>query len=122
MVGQYDERVSALIKLLEAHPQVILFVDEVHSLLQSGVHERGPFSDANESFKAALGRGDVSMMGATTTSEYRHYIAPDGALARALWAAQDRPPSVTRPSTSSSARLPQFASALPLTRDPLTRS
>ena len=59
MVGQYDERISSLIKVLEANPKVILFVDEVHSLLQSGMHERGPFSEANESFKTAVGRGGV---------------------------------------------------------------
>ena len=110
VVGQYDERVSALIKLLEAHPQVILFVDEVHSLLQSGVHERGPFSDANESFKAALGRGTFSMMGATTTSEYRHYIAPDGALARRFGLLRIEPPSVEETVDILRARLPQFAS------------
>jgi ATP-dependent Clp protease ATP-binding subunit ClpA len=79
-VGQYDERVSTLIKLLRAHPKVILFVDEVHSLLQSGIHERGPFTDANEAFKQALAAGEISMIGCTTTAEYRHHIAPDQAL------------------------------------------
>jgi ATP-dependent Clp protease ATP-binding subunit ClpA len=93
MVGQYDERVSSLIKTIEANPQVILFVDEVHSLLQSGMHERGPFSDANESFKTAVGRGRFSLIGATTTAEYRHYIAPDGALARRFGLVKIDPPT-----------------------------
>jgi ATP-dependent Clp protease ATP-binding subunit ClpA len=93
MVGQYDERISTLIRTLEANPQVILFVDEVHSLLQSGMHERGPFTDANESFKTAVGRGAFSLIGATTTSEYRHYIAPDGALARRFGLVKIDPPT-----------------------------
>jgi ATPases with chaperone activity, ATP-binding subunit len=93
MVGQYDERISSLIKTIEANPQVILFVDEVHSLLQSGMHERGPFSEANESFKTAVGRGRFSLIGATTTAEYRHYIAPDGALARRFGLVKIEPPT-----------------------------
>ncbi len=93
MVGQYDERVSSLIKVLEANPQIILFVDEVHSLLQSGMHERTPFSEANESFKTAIGKGSFSLIGATTLAEYRHYIAPDGALARRFGLVKIEPPT-----------------------------
>ncbi|MFC1660387.1 AAA family ATPase [Gemmatimonadota bacterium] len=81
-VGQYDERVSSLIRVLSANPKVILFVDEVHSMLQSGMHERGPFTDANEAFKGAIAMGEISLIGCTTTAEYRHYIEPDGALAQ----------------------------------------
>jgi ATP-dependent Clp protease ATP-binding subunit ClpA len=92
MVGQYEERVSTLLKVLEANPKIILFVDEVHSLLSSGMHERGPFSDANESFKTAVGRGGISLIGATTLAEYRHYIAPDGALARRFGLIKIDPP------------------------------
>jgi ATP-dependent Clp protease ATP-binding subunit ClpA len=93
VVGAYDERVSALIKLLEGHPKVTLFVDEIHSLLQSGMHERGPFTDANEAFKQALGRGSISIIGATTTAEYRHYIAPDEALVRRFGILKIEPPT-----------------------------
>jgi len=93
MVGQYDERVSTLIKVLEANPQIILFVDEVHTLLQSGMHERTPFSEANESFKVAVGKGTFSLIGATTLAEYRHYIAPDGALARRFGLVKIEPPT-----------------------------
>jgi ATP-dependent Clp protease ATP-binding subunit ClpA len=113
VVGQYDERVSSLIKILEAHPKVILFVDEVHSLLQSGMHERGPFTEANESFKQALGRGVISMIGATTTAEYRHYIAPDGALARRFGLLRIEPPSVEDTLKILRARLPQFTAHYP---------
>jgi ATP-dependent Clp protease ATP-binding subunit ClpA len=93
IVGLYDERVSSLIKVLRAHPKIILFVDEIHSLLQSGMHERGPFTDANEAFKAALGLGEISCIGCTTTAEYRHYIEPDGALTRRFSVIRLEPPS-----------------------------
>lgn len=92
-VGQYDERVGTLLKLLRAHPQVILFVDEVHSMLQSGVHERGPFTDANEAFKQAVNLGEIAMIGATTTGEYRHYIEPDQALSQRFSTVHVDPPS-----------------------------
>jgi ATP-dependent Clp protease ATP-binding subunit ClpA len=93
VVGAYDERVSALIKTLEAHPKVIIFVDEVHSLLSSGMHNRGPFTDANEAFKQALGRGSITLIGATTIAEYRHHIAPDRALERRFGLLKIDPPS-----------------------------
>jgi ATP-dependent Clp protease ATP-binding subunit ClpA len=93
MVGQYDERVKALIEILRANPKIVMFVDEIHSLFQSGIHERGPFTEANESFKAALGHGEISCIGCTTTVEYRHYIEPDGALARRFKVIKLDPPS-----------------------------
>jgi ATP-dependent Clp protease ATP-binding subunit ClpA len=93
MVGQYDERVKALLEVLRANPKIILFVDEIHSLFQSGVHARGPFTDANESFKAALGRGEVTCLGCTTTGEYRHHIEPDRALERRFAVIRIDPPS-----------------------------
>ena len=80
VVGQYEERVTALLKILTANPKVILFVDEAHSMFQSGMDHRTPFSDANEAFKTAIQRGEISVIGATTTAEYRHYIEPDAAL------------------------------------------
>jgi len=108
MVGQYDERVSTLLKALEANPKVILFVDEVHSLLSSSMHERGPFSEANESFKTAVGRGAVSLIGATTLAEYRHYIAPDGALARRFGLIKIDPPTVDETVVILQGRVSQY--------------
>jgi ATP-dependent Clp protease ATP-binding subunit ClpA len=108
VVGAYDERVSTLIKLLEAHPKVILFVDEIHSLLQSGMHERGPFTEANEAFKQALGRGSISIIGATTTAEYRHYIAPDQALQRRFGLLKVDPPSHDATIKILEARIPRL--------------
>jgi ATP-dependent Clp protease ATP-binding subunit ClpA len=93
LVGQYDQRVKELIQLLEAHPRIILFVDEVHTLFQSSMHHKGPHSQANESFKTALSRGSVTIIGATTTREYHHYIAPDTALKRRFGVIELRPPS-----------------------------
>jgi ATP-dependent Clp protease ATP-binding subunit ClpC len=93
VMGQYDERVKALLQVLEANPKIFLFVDEIHSLFQSGVHERGPYSDANESFKGRLGRGEITCIGCTTISEYRHYIAPDQALARRFTEIRLDPPT-----------------------------
>jgi len=82
LVGRYEERVGSLIRMLKAHPKVILFVDEIHSMFQSGIHARGPFTDANEAFKQAMSLGDISVIGCTTTAEYRHHIAPDQAMAQ----------------------------------------
>ncbi|MFH1764067.1 MAG: AAA family ATPase, partial [Gemmatimonadota bacterium] len=93
LVGQYEERVGSLLRLLSANPKVILFVDEVHSMFQSGIHERGPFTDANEAFKQAIAQGDLSLIGCTTTAEYRHHIEPDQALAQRFSIVTLDPPS-----------------------------
>ncbi len=79
-VGQYEERVSSLLRVLTAHPKVILFVDEAHSMFQSGMEHRGPFTDANEAFKQSIMSGEITVIGCTTTDEYRHYIKPSAAL------------------------------------------
>ena len=81
-VGEYEKRVSALLQVLTANPKVIMFVDEAHSMFQSGIHERGPFTDANEAFKQAIILGELSVIACTTTAEYRHHIEPDQALAQ----------------------------------------
>jgi ATP-dependent Clp protease ATP-binding subunit ClpA len=93
LVGEYDERVTKLIRLLTESPQVVLFVDEVHSLLQSGIHERGNFTDANEAFKKALSQGDLSLIGATTTAEFRYYLEPDRALVQRFSLVRITPPT-----------------------------
>jgi ATP-dependent Clp protease ATP-binding subunit ClpA len=93
MVGQYEERVKALIEILRQHPNVILFVDEIHSLLQSGVHAHTAFTEGNEAFKGVLGRGEITCIGCTTLAEYRHYIEPDEALVRRFSIIRLEPPS-----------------------------
>ncbi|NQT13019.1 MAG: ATP-dependent Clp protease ATP-binding subunit, partial [Planctomycetes bacterium] len=93
VVGQYEERIKDLIEVVRKNPKIILFVDEIHSLFQSGVHGGGPFSDANEAFKGVLARGDISCIGCTTLAEYKHAIEPDGALVRRFELIRIDPPS-----------------------------
>jgi len=93
LVGEYDERVAKLIQILRENPKVLLFVDEVHSLLQSGIHERGNFTDANEAFKQALSDGEISLIGATTTAEYRYYLEGDKALVQRFSLVRIDPPT-----------------------------
>ncbi len=93
VVGEYDKRIKKLLGILQEHPKVVLFVDEIHALLQSSMHERSPFTEANESFKAALARGEFACIGCTTTSEYRFFIERDTALARRFSIIKIEPPS-----------------------------
>jgi ATP-dependent Clp protease ATP-binding subunit ClpA len=93
VVGEYEKRVGKLIRIMEEHPQVILFVDEIHSMLQSGIHESGPFTQGDQAFKQAIGKGGFSIIGATTIAEYMHYIQPDGALARRFGLLRIEPPT-----------------------------
>lgn len=109
MVGQYEERVKQLLTILKENPEIILFVDEIHSLFQSGVYSHGPFSDANEAFKGALGRGDIACIGCTTYSEYRHYIEPDGALTRRFETIRLEPFSIGQTAAILRSRLPKFS-------------
>ncbi len=108
VVGQYEERIKQLLTVLTENPKILLFVDEIHSLFQSGVHSHGPFSDANEAFKGALGRGDIACIGCTTYSEYRHYIEPDGALTRRFETIRLAPPSAEQTLSILRSRLPRF--------------
>jgi len=93
VVGQYEERIKGLIEVLQKHSEIILFVDEVHSLFQTGVYGGGPFSEANQAFKGVLARGEISCIGCTTLAEYKHSIEPDGALARRFELIRMDPPS-----------------------------
>lgn len=93
MVGEYEKRVKELLQALQEHPQIMLFVDEIHSMFQSSLYGRNAFSDANEEFKAALGRGEITCIGCTTSAEYRHYIEPDRALERRFGIIRVEPPS-----------------------------
>lgn len=109
MVGQYEERLKGILDILHRNPKVILFVDEAHSLLQSGMHERGPFSDANEEFKKAVGSGDVVMIGCTTSAEYRYYIEADPALKERFGLVRIEPPSAAQTKEIMRTRLPKVA-------------
>lgn len=78
--GQFEERLRRLIKELKSHPEVVLFIDEIHTIIGAG---SAPGSlDAANILKPALARGEVQCIGATTTSEFKKTIEKDGALDR----------------------------------------
>ena len=78
--GQFEERLKALMKELEANPDVIVFIDEIHTIIGAG---STPGSmDAANIMKPALARGTIQCIGATTLDEYRESIEKDGALER----------------------------------------
>ena len=78
--GQFEERIKALIKEIETNPDVIIFIDEIHTIIGAG---STPGSmDAANILKPALARGTIQCIGATTLDEYRNSIEKDGALER----------------------------------------
>lgn len=78
--GQFEERMKAVMTELEKHPNIILFIDELHTLVGAGGASGS--LDASNMLKPALARGDIQAIGATTLNEYRQYIEKDGALER----------------------------------------
>ncbi len=78
--GQFEERIKAILNELVKNPEVILFVDEIHTLVGAG-NANGSL-DASNMFKPALARGELQCIGSTTLDEYRQYIEKDGALER----------------------------------------
>jgi len=78
--GQFEERMKAVMTELEKNPDVILFIDELHTLVGAGGASGS--LDASNMFKPALARGEIQCIGATTLDEYRQYIEKDGALDR----------------------------------------
>jgi ATP-dependent Clp protease ATP-binding subunit ClpC len=78
--GQFEERMKAVMNELEKSPDVILFIDEIHTIIGAGGASGS--LDASNMFKPALARGEIQCIGATTLDEYRQYIEKDGALDR----------------------------------------
>ncbi|HIQ49258.1 MAG TPA: ATP-dependent Clp protease ATP-binding subunit, partial [Aquifex aeolicus] len=78
--GQFEERLKNILKELEKANNVILFIDELHTLVGAGSAEGS--IDASNMLKPALARGEIQVIGATTVDEYRKYIEKDGALER----------------------------------------
>lgn len=78
--GQFEERMKALMMELEKADDVILFIDEIHTIVGAGGASGS--LDASNMFKPALARGEIQCIGATTLDEYRQYIEKDGALER----------------------------------------
>jgi ATP-dependent Clp protease ATP-binding subunit ClpA len=79
--GMFEERIKGIIDEAKEHANLILFIDEAHTIIGAGA-ALGTSSDAANMFKSALARGDMRIIGATTLSEYKEYIAEDEALAR----------------------------------------
>ena len=78
--GQFEERIKNVIKELEDHPEIIIFIDEIHTMIGAGSGEGS--MDAANILKPALARGIIQCIGATTLDEYRKSIEKDGALER----------------------------------------
>ena len=78
--GQFEERMKSVIQELNAHPEIILFIDEIHTIIGAG-NAQGSLDAANI-LKPALSRGEVQCIGATTINEYRTSVEKDGALER----------------------------------------
>ncbi|MGH9256086.1 MAG: AAA family ATPase [Vicinamibacterales bacterium] len=79
--GMFEDRIQNVIREIKERPNLILFVDEAHTMVGAGSALGAP-SDAANVFKSVLARGEVRMIGATTSSEYKEYIQEDEALAR----------------------------------------
>ncbi len=78
--GQFEERMKAVLTELQKHPEIILFIDEIHTIIGAG-NQAGQLDAANI-LKPALARGEIQCIGATTVNEYRTSIEKDGALER----------------------------------------
>lgn len=90
--GQFEERMKAIMNELEKNRDVILFIDEIHTIVGAGGASGS--LDASNIFKPALSRGELQCIGASTLDEYRMYIEKDGALDRRFQKVLVEPPSV----------------------------
>jgi ATP-dependent Clp protease ATP-binding subunit ClpC len=90
--GQFEERLKALMVELQKNENIIIFIDELHTIVGAGGSEGS--LDASNIFKPALSRGEIQCIGATTIDEYRKYIEKDGALARRFQTIMVDPPNV----------------------------
>ncbi len=89
--GQFEERMKSVLAELEKSPDVIIFIDELHTIIGAGGASGS--LDASNIFKPALARGEIQVIGATTLDEYRKYIEKDGALERRFQKIMVDPPT-----------------------------
>src|SRR5687767_15608223 len=92
--GMFEERIKGIIDEVKERDNLILFIDEAHTIIGAGA-ALGTSSDAANMFKSALARGEMRIIGATTLSEYKEYIAEDEALARRFRMVKVVEPSIT---------------------------
>jgi ATP-dependent Clp protease ATP-binding subunit ClpC len=90
--GQFEARLKAIMKEIQQAENIILFIDELHTLVGAGAAEGSV--DASNMLKPALSRGEVQVIGATTLDEYRRYIEKNGALERRFQPVIVQPPTV----------------------------
>ncbi len=90
--GQFEERLKAVMNEIAQNKQVVLFIDELHTLVGAGAAEGA--IDASNMLKPALARGELQCVGASTLNEYRKYIEKDGALERRFQTVVVEPPSI----------------------------
>jgi ATP-dependent Clp protease ATP-binding subunit ClpC len=90
--GQFEERLKAVMNEIAQNKQIVLFIDELHTLVGAGAAEGA--IDASNMLKPALARGELQCVGASTLNEYRKYIEKDGALERRFQTVMVDPPSI----------------------------
>ncbi len=87
--GDFEERVKQVVKELEAHPNAVLFIDEIHTVIGAGATSGGAM-DASNLLKPALASGTLRCMGSTTYKEFRQHFEKDRALVRRRWKTRSR--------------------------------
>jgi ATP-dependent Clp protease ATP-binding subunit ClpA len=97
--GMFEDRIQNVIREIKERPNLVLFIDEVHTMIGAGSALGAP-SDAANVFKSVLARGEVRIIGATTSSEYKEFMQDDEALARRF-----RPVHVAEPSIEETRRI-----------------
>ena len=109
--GQFEERLKAVMKEIRQSENVVLFLDELHTLIGAGAAEGA--IDASNMLKPALSRGEIQSIGATTLDEYRKYIEKDGALERRFQPVIVKAPSRRRGDRDHQGPAPQVRGAPP---------
>ncbi len=90
-VGEMEERMKALTDELMQHPEILLFIDEIHTIVGAG-STVSSHNDISNMLKPFIDRGDIKIIGATTKEEYEHFLLPDRALARRFYPIQVEEP------------------------------
>ena len=90
--GEFEEKLQKIIKEIESNPEIILFIDEMHTISNAGGAEGA--INASDILKPYLARGKIKVIGATTTNEYNKFIAKDKALSRRFDLIKINEPSV----------------------------